>query len=494
MFEIIDHLLYANEAEIQQVPSVNHGGALPNPRFIVLHATGGQDISSALSWSIEPANKTSAHILIGRDGEVIQLIPFNTVGWHAGSSQWQGLPGLNDHSIGIELVNAGFCQRIGGSWVSSFGRKYLQDELVIVEQNGVEVAWQTYPEEQLNVAAAVCACLKSAYPIQDILTHEQVSPGRKWDPGPAFDLAAFNARVATITLEPKRQSSDPVVPTLSHSEVGTTLSENRAITYKVENMESGEVREFTVNTTFQPTSLLSVPYISQIGPTADAHNNDCGAASALMLLRAYHQIDMTVDQFYTTFGISKDVYLSVAQLRNALSSRGITTEYKANLTTQDIFAKLAAGIPVIVLFRYKILADAGLTFSKFQGPHFAVVVGLDIKNIYIHDPLYKEANAGNAKAYPLDLFWKAWTEVGQDSKNPNPTRAAIYPTAGIGFQVLRKVKINNTNLNIRSEPNAKASIVGVAKKGEVFEIQKELAGWGQIGEEKWFNLLYTVPA
>lgn len=491
MFEIIDHLLYANAEKVKQVSSVNHGGTLASPKFILIHATGGPDLTSALKWSIEPANKTSSHILIDRNGEVVQLIPFNKIGWHAGSSQWQGIRGLNDHSIGIELVNAGFCQLSGGAWVSTFGKKYSVEELMIMERDGVEVAWQIYPPEQMNAAAMICACLQKAYSINQILPHEEVSPGRKWDPGPAFDLRQF---IALIQVEkPISATHAPPPPKPENKQVVTSLSDGRAITYKVENLESGEVREYKVNTSFQPTSLLSVPYISQIGSTADAHNNDCGAASALMLLRAYHKIDMTVDEFYTTFKISKDVYLSVSQLRNALSSRGITTEYKANLTTQDIFAKLALGIPLIVLFRYKIFADAGLTFSKFQGPHFAVVVGLDIKNIYIHDPLYKEPNTGNAKAYPLDLFWKAWTEVGQDNNNPNPTRAAIYPTSGIGFQVLRKVKINNTNLNIRSGPSSKNSIVGVAKKGEVYEIQKELAGWGEIREGQWFNLLYTVP-
>lgn len=502
MFEIIDNILYNSEIKTKQVPTVNHGGTLNPPKYIVIHATGGPDLTSAVRWSIDPANKTSSHIIIGRDGEVTQLIDLNKIGWHSGNSEFPGVSNMNEVSIGVELVNAGFCQQVNGTWVSSFGRAYPKDELMIAAKDGREVGWQKFTDEQLQTAAMICAALRKTYPIEKILGHDEIANGRKWDPGPAFDMDLFTTLMNGEALEtkpsqPSTASEEQPEPKPTPKPVERSsepTGDSRAITYKVENMESGEVKEFKVNTAFQPTSLLSVPYISQIGPTADAHNNDCGAASALMLLKAYQNIDMTVDQFYTTFNISKDVYLSVAQLRTALSSRGIKTDYEANLKIQDVFANLALGIPLIALFKYKVLADAGLTFSKFQGPHFAVVVGLDIKNIYIHDPLYKEPNAGNAKAYPLDLFWKAWTEVGQDSKNPNPTRAAIFPTAGIGFQVLRKVKVYNTNLNIRSGPGASYKIVAVAKKDQVFEVQKELAGWGQIGEEQWFNLSYTKPA
>jgi len=490
MFEVIDHFLYHNNQKTRFVASVNHGIELKSQRFIIIHGSGGPDLTSALEWSIDPDSKTSAHIVIGRNGEVIQLVPLNSSAWHAGASEWDGSSNLNEHSIGIELVNAGFCQPAGAEWVSTFGKVYLKSELFFPPGSEEDVGWQTFPQIQLETAAMVCAALKKFYNIEQILGHEQVSPGRKWDPGPAFKITEFSALVESFLSD-----SAPVAPS---DQVQINQNEpkkedpNKAVTYKVQNLDSGEVKEFILNSAFQPTSLLSVPYIPQIGPEADAHNNDCGAASVLMLFKAYHQIEMTVDEFYSSFNISKDVYLSVSQLRNALSSRGISTEYKANLTVQDVFTKLAQGIPMIVLFRYKVLADAGLTFSKFQGPHFAVVIGMDIKNIYINDPLYKEPGAGNAKAYPMDLFWKAWTEVGQDSKNPNPTRAAIFPTTGIGFQVTRKVKLNS-NLNIRSGPGSKHNIVGVGKKGEIFEIRRELAGWGEIGDGQWFNLAYTLP-
>src|SRR5688572_9601091 len=165
-------------------------------------------------------------------------------------------------------------------------------------------------------------------------------------------------------------------------------TEEKTVRYRVQNLATNEVKEYDWSTAFRPVVLLPVPYVSQLGAGADTHRNDCGAASSVMLLRAYLDLKMTPDEFYTKFAIQWDPYLSVPQMRDAMSSLGLLTDFRANLGLQDLFTFLAASKPVIVLLRYKILQEAGLTEKKFEGPHFAVVVGIDSKNIYIHDPLY----------------------------------------------------------------------------------------------------------
>lgn len=264
--------------------------------------------------------------------------------------------------------------------------------------------------------------------------------------------------------------------------------------YKVQNLDTGQVVEYTWSTAFKPVVLLPVPYVSQIGSGADAHSNDCGAASAIMLLGAYFNLKMTPDEFYTRFGIPGDPFLNVVQLRNALGSLGLLTDYRATLTVQDLFGALAAGKPPIVLLRYKVLEEAGLTEKKFEGPHFAVVVGLDIKNIYLHDPLYTNPADGNAHAYPLDIFWQAWKDVANDKKYPGPERSAILPTGGIGFRLARTVKISQATLNIRSGPGVNFQVVDTVRKDQVFDIRREMSGWGEIGDNRWLPLQYTVPA
>ncbi len=89
---------------------------LKAPTYLVMHYTAGGTMSGAVSTLKKKGSKASAHIVIDRDGAVEQVLPFNKVTWHAGRSRWRGLKGLNAHSIGIELVNAGPLQQSNGNW------------------------------------------------------------------------------------------------------------------------------------------------------------------------------------------------------------------------------------------------------------------------------------------------------------------------------------------------------------------------------------------
>lgn len=101
--------------------------------------------------------RVSSHLLIRRDGEIIQFVPFNKRAWHAGVSLFNGKTKCNDFSIGIELE--------GSDYVPFTSRQYQR--LVDV----IELLMQTYP----------------AITQQRIVGHEHIAPGRKTDPGPFFD-------------------------------------------------------------------------------------------------------------------------------------------------------------------------------------------------------------------------------------------------------------------------------------------------------------------
>jgi N-acetyl-anhydromuramoyl-L-alanine amidase len=112
--------------------------------------------------------KVSAHVLIGRDGRVTQYVPFHRRAWHAGRSCHDGREACNDFSIGIELVG---------------------DDHV------------AYDEAQYRALCDVIAALFLTYPslTEDrIVGHEHVSPGRKTDPGPAFDWQLFGERLGHL--------------------------------------------------------------------------------------------------------------------------------------------------------------------------------------------------------------------------------------------------------------------------------------------------------
>jgi uncharacterized protein YvpB len=189
--------------------------------------------------------------------------------------------------------------------------------------------------------------------------------------------------------------------------------------YSIENLTSQRIRNYKdMKTRFQPAGLLPVPYVSQEMQGALRFHNDCGPASAAMLLRAYLPNSATsVDDLFLR--VSKaDNYLNVTQLKSILTGEGLDVVWMDNLKMPQVFEILRAGRPLIALINYGVLNKAGVTeFKKFNGPHFVVVVGMDSSAIYTHDPYYSQDN-GEAVPYPYDLFYDAWLKAGKQSENP----------------------------------------------------------------------------
>jgi len=194
---IVRHRLVGEQgSEVPFVGSPNRGGEL-RPSYLVMHFTAGSSAAGSISWLCDPQAQASAHVVIGRDGSITQLIPFNRVAWHAGRSTWYSLTGLNQYAIGIELDNAGKLVRHGDRWRSWFGQAYdPSDVLEATHRNESEPAgWHLYTSEQLMAASAVAALLVERYDLRDVLGHDDIAPVRKSDPGPAFPMASFRGRV-----------------------------------------------------------------------------------------------------------------------------------------------------------------------------------------------------------------------------------------------------------------------------------------------------------
>ena len=269
--------------------------------------------------------------------------------------------------------------------------------------------------------------------------------------------------------------------------------EPESIQYRVENLETGQTQEFKLNTTLRPVVLLTVPYISQLGPGADSRHNDCGAAAVAMVLAAYTNTFITPDEFYDKFNIPGDPYLTVDHVRNALGSKGIPTGFKSNLEIKDVFDSLFAEVPIITLINYSILNNAKLTEGTFDGPHFSIVVGIDLQNIYVHDPLFTKPEDGNARAYPLDIFLKAWTSTPQIPGYAIPPRSAIIPTIPLGTPIanVKRVRITPSRLNVRQGPGSNFVVVSVVTIGQEYNLIQESNGWGEISPDHWISLSYV---
>ena len=199
--KINNHRLCQDDGRpVPYVETPNKGGAL-NPEFLIMHFTAGSSAEGSVSWMCNPAAKAAAHLVIGRDGSLTQLCPFNRVAWHAGQSQWAGRTGLNNFSIGIELDNAGHLERAGGRWISAASKRAYTDDDVLVANHKQDkpgtppTGWHEYTEAQIDAALQVGLLLMEKYTLKDVVGHEDIAPGRKADPGPAFPLASYRARL-----------------------------------------------------------------------------------------------------------------------------------------------------------------------------------------------------------------------------------------------------------------------------------------------------------
>lgn len=195
--------------------SPNKGGTM-QPKYLVMHYTAGPNAEQAIKWLINPTAQASAHLVIGRDGGITQLVPFNIVAWHAGKSEWQGIVGLNSHSIGIELDNTGPLSRSGNDWVAWFGTRYPSEQVIEAAHKfapGEIRGWQLYTPDQLFAAIEVSNLLVRHYQLKDVLGHEDIAPGRKSDPGPAFPMENFRSRLFGRPDEPdiEQQPEQPKV-------------------------------------------------------------------------------------------------------------------------------------------------------------------------------------------------------------------------------------------------------------------------------------------
>jgi N-acetyl-anhydromuramoyl-L-alanine amidase len=111
--------------------------------------------------------RVSSHLLVARDGSLTQFVKFTDRAWHAGQSSYNGRSACNDFSIGVEL-------------------------------EGVDTL--DYEAAQYGALADIVAALCEAYPrlsAERVVGHSDISPGRKTDPGPAFDWERARRGIGT---------------------------------------------------------------------------------------------------------------------------------------------------------------------------------------------------------------------------------------------------------------------------------------------------------
>lgn len=201
--QIKNHLLTGPNVEIGHSP--NQGGTI-TPTIVVLHytASGGADGQGDADYLSRAAAKASAQVVVGRNGSVDQIVPFNKKAWHAGVSSYKGRKNVNDFSIGIEIDNWG--------WLKN-GKSHAGTPVTNIfkgTRNGLS-EWEAYNEVQLDAVEQVIAAICSAYDITDIVGHEDIAPGRKQDPGPALDVFKAKMKEKYVFSKEEKPQADPIV-------------------------------------------------------------------------------------------------------------------------------------------------------------------------------------------------------------------------------------------------------------------------------------------
>ncbi len=184
-------------------------GILKNPDIIVLHYTGSNKVNVDIQTLFYSKKQVSVQFVIDLDGTIHQLMPVNKIAWHAGESRLGNRTGLNKYSIGIEIVNAGFLtEKSDGSFTTWYGDSVNKEDAVLLKHKNEtkEKYWHTYTKNQIDSVKVLCETLCDEFGIEYIVGHDDISPGRKQDPGPAFPVE----KIRSLLLDNRKEAASSV--------------------------------------------------------------------------------------------------------------------------------------------------------------------------------------------------------------------------------------------------------------------------------------------
>jgi len=188
-------------------------------KYLVIHYTAGDTADAAINWFMTPFDKgnpdrIAAHVVVDVDGTITQLVPFDKRANHAGYSIWDGVSGFNAHAIGIEIVNPGFLEKMSdGSFRRRIGQDKNKKPLYKIYPASIASSlffgnhkhkfwtdadnhvWFQYPKVQLESVYSLSKLLIHDYQLITAVGHDDISPARKPDPGPAFPWDEFKMKV-----------------------------------------------------------------------------------------------------------------------------------------------------------------------------------------------------------------------------------------------------------------------------------------------------------
>jgi N-acetylmuramoyl-L-alanine amidase len=197
---------------IAKKPTTHFSARKSSINAIILHYTAGGHYSGTVSWFLDSRTSASSHFVIGREGEIVQMVRLSDRAHHAGDGEMLRdgeLLNPNDFSIGIEIANFGLLDYSGSNFFYSYDGvtrsmydvvKYGPPRFAnITYYDGMRIhgAWERYKQKQIKSVTKLCKLLIDTYhiPLDRIVGHSDTALplGRKKDPGPLWPWDTFLA-------------------------------------------------------------------------------------------------------------------------------------------------------------------------------------------------------------------------------------------------------------------------------------------------------------
>lgn len=231
---------------------------------------------------------------------------------------------------------------------------------------------------------------------------------------------------------------------------------------------------------------LDVNYISQWDPTASDSRNECGEASAAMILNFYGE-HLTPNQITEKTGAGLGL-VSVVQLQQAIKAFGYDSQFVRNATPAHITGYLDKAMPVIALVHYGSLNST--QDKSFKGGHFFAVVGYREDGYFVNDPNFQGQfrQDGDHHFYTKAEFETAWGSCHLD-QNPDNCFIVIFPKAPAPQTAYTgTVTQGNGDVNIRNTPHLAGTIITHYPTGTSLPLEAQTTGDSVLNNNIWYKI------
>ncbi len=200
---------------------------LISPDFIII-----KNISQPFAYTYKENNisqtKPDVHLVIDRIGNITQLIPFNKQVCGEIHGSWGIYKNIKSRAIVIALENHGRLCKQDDSFISWEGTVLEKTDVFEGTHRNEDSPnyWEKYPKGQTLITEKINQCLVTTYKVKCILGYEEVCPGLKVDPGPAFPLEIMRNKLVKKQVSTKTNTGLDILNVTKKIDLSYILADN----------------------------------------------------------------------------------------------------------------------------------------------------------------------------------------------------------------------------------------------------------------------------